>query len=210
MNKEHAIRILIVDDHPVVRDGLAAMIERLDDMTVIGEAANGREALDLFRIHRPDVTLMDLRMPEMDGVEAIRAIRSEAPHARILVLTTYGGDEEIYRALQAGAQGYSLKDVGREEMLAAIRIVHAGGKHIPPAVAAKLAEQISRVELTSRELEVLGLMAEGKSNREIAAALFIVEGTVKTHVTNILLKLSAQDRTQAVTIALKRGILHLE
>ena len=203
------IRILIVDDHPVVREGLASMIQREPDMTVTALAENGQQAVELFRQHRPDVTLMDLRMPVMDGVEAIQAIREERHNARVIVLTTFDGDEDIYRGLRAGARAYLLKDAPPDELLAAIRTVHAGQKHIPSEVAAKLAERMEGPELTFRELEVLRLIVAGHSNHEIGKALFITEGTVKSHVNNILYKLNVNDRTQAATTALKRGIVHL-
>ncbi len=210
MSEGNAVRILLADDHPVVREGLAALIERQQDMTVVGEASNGAEAVDLFERHQPDVTLMDLRMPGVDGVEAITRIREAFPGARVIVLTTYQGDEDIYRGLRAGAKGYLLKDAGRQELLEAIRAVHAGQTRIPPDVASKLVERMGGRELSAREVEVLRLMAQGKSNQEIAAALFITEGTVKAHVNNILGKLGVSDRTQAVTTALRRGIVRLE
>lgn len=204
------IRLLIADDHPVVREGLAAMLNRRADLMVVGEASNGREAIDVYRRERPDVTLMDLRMPEMGGVEAISALRSEFPQARFIVLTTYEGDEDIARALKAGAQAYLLKDTPRDELLDAIRAVHAGGKRIAPEMAAKLADRLTTPELTERELEVLKLIVAGQSNKEIGAALSITEGTVKVHVNNLLGKLGVSDRTQAVTEALRRGIVHLD
>jgi DNA-binding NarL/FixJ family response regulator len=205
-----AIRILVIDDHTVVREGLVAILEQEEDLTVVGEASNGREAVDTFQAIRPDLALMDLRMPVMDGVEAITEIRESSPNARIIILTTYDGDEDIYRGLQAGAQGYLLKDADRRDLVYAIRTVHAGRTHIAPEVAMKMALRVSRRDLTTREHEVLELLAAGKSNSEIAAALFIGEATVKTHVNNILVKLEVSDRTQAVTTALRRGLIHLQ
>jgi len=203
------IRVLISDDHPFMREGLAAVIDYKPDMTVVGQAGNGHEAIDLFHQHQPDVTLMDLRMPEMGGVEAITTICAECAKARIIVLTTYDGDEDIYRGLRAGAKGYVLKDAAPEELLTAIRTVHSGQQYIPPAVGAKLAERMGSPELSDRELEVLRLMARGKSNLEIGTALSIAEGTVKFHAKNILSKLGVGDRTQAMIVALKRGIITL-
>lgn len=210
MSARSPIRILIADDHFVVRMGLSTLINTQEDMTVVAEAANGKQAAEMFRAHRPDVTLMDLRMPEMNGVEAIVAIRAEDPDARIIVLTTYDGDEDIFRAFQAGARAYLLKDMHHDELLGALRAVHQGQRFIPPAIANRLAERIPRSELTSRELEVLKLIVKGMSNREIAATLFITEGTVKIHVNNLLGKLGVSDRTKAATTALKRGIVHLD
>lgn len=210
MGNDKAIRVLIADDHFVVRMGLAAVIHTQTDMTVVAEAMTGKQAVDLFRQHRPDVTLMDLRMPEMDGIEAITAIRREFPDSRFIVLTTYDGDEDIYRALQAGARAYLLKDMLRDALVEAIRAVHAGQRRLPAEVANRLAERMNRTELTARELEVLRLIVAGKSNKEIAAALFIAEGTVKIHINNILSKLGVSDRTQAATFALQRGIVHLD
>jgi len=203
------IRILLVDDHPVVREGLAAMIDRRPDMSVVAQVENGRAALIAFENTLPDVTLMDLQMPEMGGVEAIRTLRAIHPNARFVVLTTFDGDEDIFRALEAGALAYLLKDAPREELLDAIRAVHAGARRIPPEVAAKLAERMMSQSLTERELEVLRQITAGKSNKEIGAALVITEGTVKVHVNAILGKLGVSDRTQAVTVALKRGIVKL-
>lgn len=207
---DSSIRILIADDHPIVRDGLNAVINDQPDMDVVVEAANGKEAVALAQQHRPDVLLIDLRMPQMNGVEAVNTIRAEWPQARIIILTTYDGDEDIYRALQAGAQAYLLKGMPRTELLDTIRAVHAGHKRIPPEVAAKLAERISASELTDREQDVLRLIVDGCSNREIGTNLSITEGTVKAHVNSILNKLGVNDRTQAVTEAMRRGIVHLE
>jgi DNA-binding NarL/FixJ family response regulator len=200
---------MAVDDHPIYRGGLAALLGAYPDFQLVAEAAHGREALERFREHRPDITLMDLSMPIMGGVDAIAAIVSEFPGARIIALTTWDGDADIHRALQAGARGYLLKDVVSEEVAHAIRQVHAGGRSIPTAVAQRLAEFAPRIELTEREHEVLLLMAKGLTNKEIAGALGRTEATVKVHVIHILQKLDAADRTQAVTIALKRGIIHL-
>ncbi len=210
MKKAKHIRVLLADDHPVVREGVAALINRRPDMTVIAEARDGREAVELFRHHDPDVALIDLRMPEMDGLKAIAAVREYSPAARIIVLTTFDDDEDIYRALRAGAKGYLLKDAPREELLECIRCVYEGKTYIPLGVATKLAERVSGSELTARELEVLQLMAAGKSNKEIAAALFVTEGTIKVHVNNILRKLGAGGRTEAVTLAIKRGVVRLD
>ena len=210
MTQEAVIRILIADDHPIVRQGLAATIGRQPGMTVVAEASNGREVVDLFRLHRPDVTLMDLRMPQMDGVEAIAVIREESRTARIIVLTTYDSDEDIYRGLRAGAMAYLLKDAPLSELLEAIRAVHAGQKRIPLAVAAKLVERMSSPQLTAREMQVLHLVVAGQSNKEIGTTLNISEGTVRAHVNNILSKMGASDRTQAATLAIKRGLVRLE
>jgi len=209
MNPVTPIRILIADDHPVVREGLAAMIKRRTDMTVVAEANHGQEAVALFHQHQPDVVLMDLRMPEMDGVEAILTIREQTPEARVIVLTTYDTDEDIYRALRAGAKAYLLKDTPREELLDTIRAVSAGRTRVPSDVAAKLVERVSSEALTAREVDVLRLIVAGHSNREIATLLYISEGTVKTHVNHILMKLGVSDRTQAVTTALRRGLVSL-
>ena len=203
------IRILAVDDHPLLREGIAALVNSEPDMTLIAQAANGREALEQFRKHRPDVTLMDLQMPEMNGVNAMIAIRDEFPQARIVVLTTYNGDTEVLRALRAGARGYLLKNLLRRELLETIRAVHAGEKRISPEVAAQIADHAADDDLTSREVEVLQLIASGNANKAVAAQLSISEETVKQHVKNILSKLAANDRTHAVTIGLKRGIIAL-
>jgi len=203
------IRILTVDDHPLLREGIAALVATQSDMKVVGEASNGLEALEEFRKHRPDITLMDLVMPEMNGIDAIIAIRAEFPEARIVVLTTYRGDVQVLRALKAGARGYLLKGLLRKELLEMIRAVHAGLKRIPPELAAELADHAADEALSAREIVVLRLIAVGNANKEIAAQLSITEETVKGHVKNILAKLSANDRTHAVTIGLKRGIIEL-
>ncbi len=203
------IRCLIVDDHPIVREGMTATIELHDGMAVVGHARNGTEAVEKWRELRPDVTLMDLNMPEMGGVAAIEAIRAEAPDARIVILTTYDGDEDIFRGLKAGAKAYLLKDGALEDLIDTIHAVHRGQTRIPPEVASKLAVRMTAPELTAREREVLELIVAGKSNQEIGTALFITEATVKAHVNSILGKLDVSDRTQAVTAALKRGIVHL-
>jgi two-component system, NarL family, response regulator len=210
MKAPKAIRILIADDHPIVREGLAALLNRANDMEVVAEASNGREALKQFQRCRPDVVLVDLRMPEMDGVDAILAIREQAPEARVIVLTTYDGDEDIYRGLRAGAKAYLLKDAPREELMECIRAVHGGRMWIPPDVAAKLATRMGDDDLTSRELEVLRLMVRGKSNKEIGNNLGVSEGTVKIHVNHILEKLKVSGRTEATAAALKRGIVRLD
>jgi DNA-binding NarL/FixJ family response regulator len=203
------IRVLSVDDHPLLREGVAALLAGQSDLTLVAEASNGREAIDQFRKHRPDVTLMDLQMPEMDGVDAMSAICQEFPSARIIVLTTYVGDALVLRALKAGARAYLLKSLLRKELLETIRLVHAGQKRILPVVAAELAEHATDDALSPRELDVLRLIAGGNANKAIASQLSITEETVKGHVKNILAKLTASDRTHAVTIALKRGIIDL-
>ena len=203
-------RILIAEDHAVVRDGLAAVLRFEPDMTVVGVAKNGLEAVTQFREMRPDVVLMDLAMPELDGAGAILAIRGDFPDARILVLTTYDNDESVFRALENGAKGYLLKDCSTADLLAAIRKIHAGGTHVSERAATRLAERaMAGGPLSPREIEVLKWIAEGKSNKEIAAVLFISEGTVKTHVLSIHEKLGVSDRTEAVVIAIKRGILRV-
>jgi DNA-binding NarL/FixJ family response regulator len=205
-----AIQLMVVDDHHIVRKGLVALLQTVPDMRVVVEASDGSQAIEAFRQHRPDVVLMDLRMQGMNGVEAITQIRAEFPDARIVVLTTFDGDEDIYRALQAGARGYLLKGMDAEELLAAIRAVHAGKSRIPGPVAERLAERMSGQTLTERETDVLKLIVSGNSNKEIANALFISEATVKTHVNNLLSKLGVSDRTQATTTALQRGIVHFD
>ncbi len=208
--KRPSIRVLIADDHSVVREGLVSLITRKTDMTVIGEAANGREAAELWRQHHPDVTLLDLRMPELDGVGAIKEIRSGDEKARIIVLTTFDGDEDIYRAIQAGAKGYLLKDAPREALMDdCIRRVHAGETCVPVHLAAKLAQRVSGETLSDREIDVLKLMAQGKSNKEIGSALFISEGTVKSHVKAIFAKMNVISRTEAVANATRRGLIQL-
>ncbi len=203
------IRILTADDHTLLRDGIAAMIGRQTDMEVIAEASNGREAVELFRTHRPDVTLMDLQMPEMGGIDALSAIRGEFPEARVIMLTTYAGDVQVFRALKAGARAFLLKGLLRKELIETIRAVHAGQKRLPAEVAAQIAEHATDDSLTPREIDVLRSVAEGNANKEIAAQLSLSEETVKGHVKNILAKLGANDRTHAVTIGLKRGIIEL-
>ena len=203
------LRIMLVDDHYLVRVGLASIIALESDMAVCGEAATGEQAIALFRSQRPNVTLMDLRLPGISGSEATHAIRAEFPEARIIVLSVYAGDEEIYTALQSGAMAYLVKSVQREELVLAIRKAALGQRHIPPEVAARLAERLPRSQLSVRELDVLRLLVGGKRNREIATALDITEGTVKLHVSSILGKLGVADRTEAVTVALHRGIVQL-
>jgi len=203
------IRILTVDDHPLLRKGIAALVNAEPDMKLVAEASNGQEAIESFRVHRPDVTLMDIQMPSFNGIEAINHIQGEFPGARIIVLTTYTGDAQVLRALKAGARGYVLKGHVHRELLETIRAVHSGQKKIPPDIAAELAEHAADDELTSREIDVLRLIAAGNSNKLIADQLSIGEATVKSHVTNILSKLGANDRVHAVTIGLKRGIIEL-
>jgi len=203
------IRILTVDDHPLLRKGIAALVNAEPDMKLVAEASNGQEAIESFRVHRPDVTLMDIQMPSVNGLEAIGHIQGEFPDARIVVLTTYTGDAQVLRALKAGARGYVLKGHVHRELLETIRAVHAGQKRIPPEIATALAEHAADDELTSREIDVLRLIAAGNSNKLIADQLSIGEATVKSHVTNILSKLGANDRAHAVTIGLKRGIIEL-
>lgn len=209
MSQSTNIRVLIADDHAIVRQGLATIIDRDPEMTAIAQAEDGEKAIALFREYQPDVMLMDLRMPQIGGVEAITAICAEFKLARIMVLTTYDGDEDIYRGLQAGAAGYLLKDAKPNELLNAIRTIHSGQKYVPPEVGAKLVQRMSNPELSERELDVLRLMAQGMSNLDIAMALSVGESTVKSHVNRILSKLGVSDRTQAVIVAIKRGIVSL-
>ena len=204
------IRILIAEDHAVVRQGFIALLRLVEGFEIVAEATNGLQALALFREHRPDIALMDLRMPGAGGVESIIAIRKEFPDARIIVLTTFDGDEDIFRAIQAGARGYLLKGMDADELIDAIQTVHRGKSRIPAAVAERLAERLSGNALTERETEVLKTIVAGKSNKEIATTLFISEATVKTHINNLLSKLGVADRTQAATMALHRGIVHLD
>jgi DNA-binding NarL/FixJ family response regulator len=203
------IRVLSVDDHALLREGIAALVNAEPDMKLVAEASNGQEAIEKFRLHHPDVTLMDLQMPEVSGIDAISQIQIESPDARIIVLTTYTGDVQVVRALRAGARGYILKGQVHRELLETIRAVHAGHKRIPPEVATELAEHAADDQLTSREIDVLRLIAAGNANKQIAGQLSIGEATVKSHVTNILSKLGANDRAHAVTIGLRRGIIQL-
>jgi DNA-binding NarL/FixJ family response regulator len=209
MSTTGRIRLLTVDDHLLLREGLAAIVENQPDMVIVGEAANGRDAIASFRQLQPDVTLMDLRMPDMSGIEAIAAIRTEFPKARIIVLTTYAGDVQAVEALKAGASGYLLKNMLRQELLETIRTVHAGKRYVPAAIATDIAEHAADDSLTAREIEVLRLVAVGSSNKLVAAMLAISQSTVKAHMKSILPKLGASDRTHAVIIALKRGIIDL-
>jgi DNA-binding NarL/FixJ family response regulator len=204
------IRIMTVDDHPLMRQGIAALLGAERDMDLVAEASDGEEAIAQFRLHRPDVTLMDLQMPNMNGTEAISRIRSEFPDARILVLSTYSGDVQVLRAIKAGARGYLLKGNVRTELLEAIRTIHAGRKRIPPEIAAELAEHAADDQLSSREIDVLRLIGAGNANKQIADKLSIGESTVKNHISNILSKLAANDRAHAVAIALQRGIIELD
>lgn len=203
------IRVMCVDDHPLMREGIGAVIRSQADMTIVVEASNGREAVEAFRKHRPDVTLMDLRLPDMSGIDALVAIRAEFPDARIIMLTTFEGDVEIQRALHGGARGYLLKSTPADDILDAVRDVHAGRKRIPSEIAAKIAEYVSEVPLTRREIEILQEMAGGHRNRAIGERLFIAEETVKVHIKHLMEKLGAKDRTDAVAIGVRRGIIHL-
>jgi DNA-binding NarL/FixJ family response regulator len=201
------IKVLTVDDHPLLREGIAAVLEGEQDVELVAEAANGQEAIELFRRHRPDVTLMDLQMPGMNGIDTIVAIRSEFPDARFVVLTTYQGDVQAFRALKAGASGYLLKNMLRKDLLETIRAVNAGKRRIPPEIAAELAEHMTQDALTDREIEVLRRVASGNSNKIIGVQLSVSEATIKGHMKSILAKLGANDRTHAVTIAIKRGFI---
>lgn len=209
MNEIARIRVLTIDDHPLVREGIAALISNQADMSLVAQAASGKEAIQRFREHQPDVALMDVRLPDMSGIDAMITIRSEFPDARIIIVTSSEGDAEMRRALQGGARGYMLKSMPPKELLDAIRKVYAGKKGIPQEIAAKLADHYSEETLTDREVEILQQIAEGNGNRDIADKLFISEGTVKVHVKHIMEKLGANDRTQAITIAVRRGIIHL-
>ena len=209
MIKEVQIRVLSVDDHPLLREGLATIINNQPDMLLVAQASNAQEAIVEYRKHKPDVTLMDLRLPDKSGIDAMIAVRAEFPQARVIMLTTFEGDVEIQRALEAGARGYLLKSMPPKELVEVIRQVHAGNKRIPPRLAAQLAEHMSDEDLTSREIEVLNQIAGGNRNRDIAEKLFITEETVKVHIKHIMEKLGASDRTQAVAIGVRRGIIEL-
>src|ERR1044071_8338068 len=209
MSDQPRIRVFSIDDHPLLREGLAVIINNQPDMHIVAQAATGTEAIQMFRQYNPDVTLMDLRLPDMSGIDAVIAIRAEFPEARIIMLTTFEGDVDIRRSLEAGARGYLLKNMPPKEMIEVIRQVHAGNKRIPAAVAAHLAEYIGDDALTEREIEVLQYVASGNRNREIGERLFISEETVKVHIKHIMEKLGASDRTQAVSIGLRRGIIQL-
>jgi two-component system, NarL family, response regulator len=209
MNDVAKIRVLVVDDHPIMRVGIAAIIQATPDMIAVAQAGTAKDAIELFEKHLPDLTLMDLRLPGMSGVEAIRLIRSRHPEAKFVVLTTYEGDEDIHQALEAGARSYIIKGMPHDALVNALRRVHAGGRFLPPPVTRALASRMPDSELSAREKEVLNLMVNGKSNKEIAAELGITEATVKCHVSMILMRLNVNDRTQAVVTALQRGLVHI-
>jgi DNA-binding NarL/FixJ family response regulator len=209
MKKKHPIRVMLVDDHPAFRKGLAALIGTENDLEVVAETGDGNEAIGLFRRHKPDITLMDLRLPGMGGVEATIAIRKEFPNARVIVLTTFDMDEDIYRAMDSGAKSYLLKDTPEDELAATIRAVHAGEEKLAPKLAERLAQRQKRPELSQREMEVLQLLVRGRSNKEIASSLFITEDTVKAHLKTLFVKLDVQDRTDAAITAIRQGIVHL-
>jgi len=209
MNQPAPIRVLCVDDHPLMREGIAAIIKNESDMFLVAEASSGREAMEFFREHRPDITLMDIRLPDVGGIDALIAIRTEFADARIIMLTTFEGDVDIQRAFEAGAQGYMLKSMPRKQLLEMIRKVHSGSKQIPPEVAAHLVEHMGEESLSRREIEVLQKIAEGNRNADVATLLFISEETVKGHVKHLMEKLGASDRTEAVTLAIRRGIIHI-
>jgi DNA-binding NarL/FixJ family response regulator len=210
MSHTEKMKVMVVDDHPLMRVGIAAIINARTDMNVVAQAGTGEEAFTLFQRHKPDITLMDLRLPgKMSGVEAIAAIRSKSPRARFIVLTTYDGDEDIHRALEAGAQGYVIKGMPYQTLVDALQRVHSGGRFLPPPVTRALASRLPHSDLSSRELEVLHLLVGGNSNKDIANVLGITEATVKSHVSTILMRLDVEDRTQAVVAALQRGLVHL-
>ena len=210
MNDQAYIQVFSVDDHPLLNEGIAVLINNQPDMQLVAQASTGNEAIEKFRRHQPDVTLMDLRLPDMSGIDTMIAIRTEFPEARIIMLTTFEGDVDIQRALEAGARGYVLKSMPPKDLVAVIRQVHAGKKRIPPEVATRLADHLGEEDLTSREVEVLQKVAQGNRNRDIAEKLFISEETVKVHIKHAMAKLGARDRTQALAIALRRGIIQLE
>lgn len=210
MKKDNPVRVMLVDDHPAFRKGLAALLESEPDLEVAAQCGDGRQALEVFRQARPDVVLMDLRLPGMGGVEAIIALRQEFPSARVIVLTIFDTDEDIYRAIQSGAQSFLLKDTPEDELAATIRAVHAGEQKLPPKFADRLAARQQRAELSQREMEVLQLLVKGRRNKEISSALFISEDTVKAHLKTLFVKLQVQDRTQAAVTAVRHGIVHLE
>jgi two-component system NarL family response regulator len=210
MKKKHAIRVMLVDDHPAFRKGLAALISTEHDLEVVAETGDGNESIDLFRKHKPDITLMDLRLPGMGGVEATIAIRKEFPEARVIVLTTFDMDEDIFRAMDSGAKSYLLKDTPEDELAMTIRAVHAGQEKLAPKLAERLALRQKRPELSQREVEVLQLLVRGRSNKEIGSSLFITEDTVKAHLKTLFVKLGVQDRTDAAITAIRQGIVHLK